>query len=489
MSLALTERGPMGRLRARLAVRSNRARALSTMLFFIDLAGITIASLVAAGLRDRLQIFRPTADVAVNVGQVAIILAAAWMGCLMLGGAHRAGHTGMGTREYTVVATWSLVAAGIIAIALYLTSYDLSRGFYVLVFTVGIPLLIADRYVVRRIVHRLRSRGHLRSSVLVAGHPGHVDRLTATLDRERWLGYEVVGALTHDEVCTETPGGLDILGRPGDALEVLKSVGAHGVIFAEGSFSQATGFNELARDFEDEDAQLIVVPTLTDISAGRVNVRPLAGIPLVFVEQPRAIKAGSWGKRVFDLVGATVLIVLSTPLMAAVALAIKLEDGGPVLFRQRRTGLKGVEFDCLKFRSMVVDAESRLRELESQNQASGVLFKIKDDPRITRVGGFIRRYSLDELPQFFNVWTGKMSLVGPRPALPREVARYSKLVMRRLDVRPGITGLWQVSGRSDLPWDETVRLDLYYVDNWTMLQDLNIIGRTTGAILRSRGAY
>jgi len=189
------------------------------------------------------------------------------------------------------------------------------------------------------------------------------------------------------------------------------------------------------------------------------------------------------------VLGSSLLILLSAPVMLAVAWAISVEDGGPVLFRQRRTGLKGEDFDCLKFRSMVVDAEQRLDGLQAHNHGAGVLFKLKDDPRITRVGRFIRRFSLDELPQFFNVLSGRMSLVGPRPALPSEVARYQEHVLRRLDVRPGMTGLWQVSGRSDLPWDETVRLDLYYVDNWSMLQDLNILGRTFGAVVRPRGAY
>jgi exopolysaccharide biosynthesis polyprenyl glycosylphosphotransferase len=249
----------------------------------------------------------------------------------------------------------------------------------------------------------------------------------------------------------------------------------------------ASAFNRLARQLEDQDAQLVVVPGLTDVSAARMNLRPVGGLPLVYVESPRALLAMRWSKRLFDVVGAAAALLLAAPVMAVIALAIRIEDRGPVVFKQVRVGLKGQPFNFYKFRSMAVDAEQRLPQLQSE--LSGVLFKIKSDPRVTRVGRLIRRLSLDELPQLLNVLQGQMSLVGPRPALPREVAQYQQDVHRRLDVRPGLTGLWQVSGRSDLSWDDTVRLDLYYVDNWSLLQDLMILTRTVGAVLNSRGAY
>jgi exopolysaccharide biosynthesis polyprenyl glycosylphosphotransferase len=231
----------------------------------------------------------------------------------------------------------------------------------------------------------------------------------------------------------------------------------------------------------------VVVPGLTDVSAARMNLRPVGGLPLVYVESPRALLAMRWSKRLFDVVGAAVVLLLAAPVMGLIALVIKIEDRGPVVFKQVRVGLKGQTFNFYKFRSMAVDAEQRLAEM--QHQGNDVLFKMKTDPRVTRVGRFIRRLSLDELPQLLNVLEGKMSLVGPRPALPREVALYHEDVHRRLDVRPGLTGLWQVSGRSDLSWDDTVRLDLYYVDNWSLLQDLMILTRTVGAVLNPRGAY
>nr|NLI51548.1 sugar transferase [Propionibacterium sp.] len=476
--------------RPRWSVRNHRDRLLAAGLVAADAVVVLTTAVVAVFLRDELPVFRPTLDVAENVLPWAAALVGVWMLSLFIGGAYRARSTGVGTREYTTVLVWSLIAAGAVAIALYLSSYNLSRGFFLLFFGFGTPALILERFLIRRVVNATRARGHFPALLLIAGATANIEGISKVLQRERWLGYRVVGALPSEGGdAIETPSGIPVVGVPVDALAAVESTGAHAVLFAEGSFSQPADFNEMARQLEAHNVQMIVVPTLTDIAAGRLAVRPVAGMPLVFVEEPRARRAGSWAKRAFDVVGASLLIVLSAPVMLAVAWAISVEDGGPVLFRQRRIGLKGEEFDCYKFRSMSVDAERHLAELQEANVGAGVLFKVKDDPRVTRVGRVLRRFSLDELPQFFNVLSGRMSLVGPRPALPSEVARYPRHVLRRLDVRPGITGLWQVSGRSDLSWDETVRLDLYYVDNWSMLQDLNILGRTFGAVVRSRGAY
>jgi exopolysaccharide biosynthesis polyprenyl glycosylphosphotransferase len=261
------------------------------------------------------------------------------------------------------------------------------------------------------------------------------------------------------------------------------------VVFTEGAFPSAVDFRRIAWDLEGHHVQMAVVPSLSDISSGRIAMRPVGGLPLVHVEQPQSLGASRGLKRVFDFLGGSVLLLLAAPVMLVFAVAIKLQDGGPVLFRQTRVGRDGELFECLKFRSMVVDAEARLSGVTHLNENDGVLFKVQRDPRITRVGRIIRRYSIDELPQLVNVINGDMSLVGPRPALPSEVRRYAPDVQRRLHVRPGMTGLWQVSGRSDLSWDDTVRLDLYYVDNWSIVQDLSIMARTLHAVARSRGAY
>lgn len=472
------------------APRLRGRRLRSASLFVVDVAAIALASALAILGRDHLTIFRPSEDIAGNVLPVAGVLLLIWIMCLGLAGAYQWKRIGVGAGEFNVVLSGSLLAAGVAGVTAYLASYDLSRGFYILVFLIGIPLLFMGRLAVRQVVHRLRARGTLGTQVLLVGDERHVEQLAAVLRRSRWLGYTIDGAILSTGPGTpSTRSGIPVLGGIGDVAEIARARGSELIIFTEGSFVKGQSFNHLARQLEDHHAQLVIVPSLTDVSAARMNLRPVAGVPLVYVESPRSARPTRWGKRAFDIVGSAALLILASPLMAAIAVAIKLEDGGPILFRQTRAGLKGKPFPCLKFRSMVPDAEKLLAELRERNEASAVLFKMKKDPRITRTGRFIRRFSLDELPQLWNVLRGEMSLVGPRPALPSEVAEYQAHVHRRLDVRPGLSGLWQVSGRSDLSWDDTVRLDLYYVDNWSMLQDLSILWRTVGAVLSSRGAY
>src|SRR5699024_1232553 len=239
----------------------------------------------------------------------------------------------------------------------------------------------------------------------------------------------------------------------------------------------------------DHSISLILARALTDIAGPRIHSHPVADLPLIHVSTPRLDGFSAALKRAFDILGAALGLIVISPLMVATAIAIKLDDGGPVFFRQTRAGRDSRPFTMLKFRSMVADAEARLAELESQDDGNGVLFKMKTDPRITRVGRVIRAYSIDELPQLVNVLLGAMSMVGPRPPLMSEVERYGSDVMRRLTVKPGITGLWQVGGRSDLDWEESVRLDLYYVENWSIVQDLIIIFRTVRVVLTRDGAY
>jgi exopolysaccharide biosynthesis polyprenyl glycosylphosphotransferase len=261
------------------------------------------------------------------------------------------------------------------------------------------------------------------------------------------------------------------------------------VLVARGGYATSQELRRIAWDLEGSDIDLIVVPSLTDVAGPRIHMRPVAGLPLLHVEQPQAGEAGGLSKRLFDLVVSSCALVVLSPLLLVVAVVVKVHDGGPVFFRQARIGRRGEPFGMLKFRSMVVDAEHRLADIAHLNESDGVLFKVRDDPRITPFGRFIRRYSIDELPQLANVLRGQMSLVGPRPPLPAEVDRYADDVHRRLLVRPGLTGLWQVSGRSGLSWEESVRLDLYYVDNWSMLADLVIIAKTVRAVLGKHGAY
>jgi exopolysaccharide biosynthesis polyprenyl glycosylphosphotransferase len=456
------------------------------VLYLVDTVAISTALVLAVSGR-RLLPFVVTPDALPWWALPA--LAAAWLASLRIFGADSLRHLRAGVTEYKRVIMASGTLAAIVGISSYLLKADFPRGIYVLLFAIGTIGLVSARLARRRTMAAIHRRGALTTPLLVAGDLGQVDHVSKVLNRETWLGYRVIGAVTRGFSEQTTPGGLPVLGTTEDVVDVIREQHVESVIFAEGSFDSPADFRRMAWQLEEHDIQMIVVPTAADISAQRMAIRPVAGLPLVDVDRPQAIAAARWIKRSFDILGAGILLVLAAPVLALTALAIKLDDGGPVLFRQSRVGLRGKEFSCLKFRSMCTDAEARLAALAAQNEGAGPLFKMADDPRITRVGRLIRRLSIDELPQLWNAFRGEMSLVGPRPALPSEVAQYDDDTRRRLDVRPGLTGLWQVSGRSRLSWDDTVRLDLYYVDNWSMTQDLVILARTAQAVVSSAGAY
>ena len=454
-------------------------------LYLTDTVVIFTTLLVAISIRGLLPFAGPVEPMAV---WMAPLLVAAWLVALRLFGADSLRHLRAGATEYKRVLMASFALAGVVGVTSYLFRAEFPRGIFVPFFAIGASALVIVRYLRRRLMAALHRRGALTTPILVAGSAGHVDHVAKVLQREAWLGYRVVGAVTRER-SEQTPGGLPVLGGLEDVVDVIRGEEIDSVIFAEGAFASPAEFRRMAWQLEEQDIQMIVVPTATDISAQRLAVRPVAGLPLVDVDRPQAVAAARWIKRTFDVVGSALLLLVAAPIVGMAALAIKLEDGGPVIFRQDRVGLKGAMFKCLKLRSMAVDAEVRLAALLAQNEGAGPLFKLTHDPRITKVGRFIRRFSIDELPQLWNAFRGDMSLVGPRPALPTEVAQYDSDARRRLDVRPGLTGLWQVSGRSNLSWDDTVRLDLYYVDNWSMTQDLMILARTAQAVVGSSGAY
>ena len=447
------------------------------------LATFFVASAIASVLRTSPQTVPQTGALLASAG-----LGLAWLLALRLTGAYSIRHLTAGADEYKRVINAAAGAAGLFGIACFLMKYDYPRLTFALWMVFGVLALWAGRYTRRHVMQRFHAKGLMQTPVLVAGSDHHVDEVAIALQRARWSGYKIVGAVTREDR-RQTATGLPVLGLFDDVVDVIKSKGIATVIFTEGSFASPAEFRRLAWKLEECQVQMMVVPTMADVGADRLEFSPMAGLPLVSVDRPRALNSLRWSKRFTDIVGSAVLLVLAAPVLLLAALAIKLEDGGPVIFRQSRVGLKGEEFYCLKFRSMCVDAEAKIAALQSQNEGAGLLFKMAHDPRITRVGNFIRRFSIDELPQLWNTLRGDMSLVGPRPALPREVAQYDSDTMRRLHVRPGLTGLWQVSGRSNLSWEDTVRLDLYYVDNWSAVRDLMILAKTAKAVLGSSGAY
>lgn len=467
-------------------------RLIVAVLVVSDLAVLVAACVLAVVIRRPLSVVGVSQELPVSLVASSAVIAAVWMVSLLVFGASNPRHIGSGAEIYRGVLMGTLGAIGVIGTVLFLADIPLSRPYVVVLFPVGAALLLLVRALVRRGVNLARARGGLRSQVLVVGSTGHVRGIVRTLGREVWLGYDVVGAIA--PVSDERPdevAGVPVLGDESATLDLVREHRPDIVLFTAGSSSSAEEFRRVAWELEGLDVGVIVVPAVSEISGDRIRMRPVAGLPLVHMDLPRSRKALKKGKRLFDIIASATLLLMLAPVLAVVALAVRLGDGGDVIFRQQRVGRTGERFEFLKFRSMVADAEARRAELEQQARDRGndVLFKMSDDPRITRVGKFLRRYSLDELPQLWNVLRGDMSLVGPRPALPREVRAYDEDARRRLAVRPGITGLWQVSGRSDLSWDDTVRLDLFYVDNWSFMQDLLILVRTARAVLASRGAY
>lgn len=472
------------------SARANWLRALPLTALLIDVAIMLGVGIVAIVGRRELDVFQSSAAVEGQLTVAGPLILVAWIGVLSLFGAYQRDAFGAGTDEYKRVLNGSLTAASIAGVGCYLAKFPLSRGFFLLAFLLGIPALILGRWLLRRALHSARRRGSLRERAIVVGTRSHIDEVAAILRRESWLGYDIVGALTPEHDLTEeTATGIPVLGNVDDVSGSVQVAGATVLFFAGGAVGSSAQFRKTLWDLERHNVSVIVAPSVTDISSERLTVRPVGGLPLIHIDAPTWSDATRWGKRTFDILGSSALLLVFLPLLLFAAVRIRIHDRGPVLFRQTRIGRDGDEFQCLKFRTMCVDAEDRLAELYAEVGHVDGLFKMESDPRITAPGRWLRRFSIDELPQLVNVLVGDMSLVGPRPPLPVEAAAYDLDTNRRLHVRPGMTGLWQVSGRSDLSWDETVRLDLYYVDNWSMLQDLVILTRTVGAVLSSRGAY
>ena len=351
--------------------------------------------------------------------------------------------------------------------------------------------LFTSRYVLRRVLHARRSRDLCMHPVLIAGSLDEVADLVLRTRRERHYGWLVTGVCIPGVPadCQLEVHGVPVVGGLDDVPTLVRGGGYRIVAVAPDAHWTRQRLRQLAWDMEGVPTELVIAPALMEVTGPRLHVDPVYGLTLLRVSQPTFTGARWVLKGVLDRIAACSALLVLAPVMAAVALAIKLEDGGPVLFRQERVGKASGRFAMVKFRSMVVDADQCRAELEAMNEGAGPLFKLRSDPRVTRVGGFIRRYSLDELPQLINVVTGDMSIVGPRPPLPAEVERYGMGALRRLLVKPGITGLWQISGRSNLTWEETVRLDLRYVENWSLMRDLVIVWKTLNAVLGGDGAY
>jgi len=420
-----------------------------------------------------------------------------WIVAAFLNRAYETRYLFVGTDEYQRVIRGGLAATAAIAIFSYGAGKEIARGYVVIALPVATVGCVLARFAARKVLHHAHERGkHLRR-VVVVGYHRAVQELVQQLRRERYHGMEVVGACLPEPITTRDGGRLvvrtqvdvPVFGAFHDVAGAVGKADADTVIVLSCPEFDSTALRRLAWQLERAEVDLVVASALLDIGVDRTSIRVIDGLPMLQVGHARLRGARRVIKGGFDFMMAALGLAVLSPLMLTVAAVIRATSPGPALFRQVRVGKDGREFRIFKFRTMYTDAEARLSELADLNEHDGLLFKIRNDPRVTKIGAVLRRYSIDELPQLLNVLRGEMSLVGPRPPLPSEVALYPLDMRRRLAVKPGLTGLWQVSGRADLPWEEVVRLDLRYVEAWSLTLDLVILLRTVTAVFRSSGAY
>lgn len=400
---------------------------------------------------------------------------------------------GAGATEYKRVMHSTLRAFGLLAIIMVVFQLNVVRGFFAIALPLGMVLLVLARWLWRRWIARQRATGSYLSNAVVLGNTDDVQYVISQLTANLSTGFRVAGvAVTSPDLDTEMDPSwyrVPVPSNTADIARVVRLSGADTVIVAGNLPGGPTTIQELGWRLGDLSTELVLASSLTNVAGPRVHFRPVEGLPLMHVELPQYSGGKHLYKRVTDVILSLFALLVLSPLLLVLGLIVRLDSSGPALFHQERIGRNGETFKMIKFRSMVVDAEQRIDALAGNNEAAGLLFKMAHDPRVTKCGRWMRKFSLDELPQFWNVLVGNMSLVGPRPPLAREVAQYRAPTHRRLLIKPGITGLWQVNGRSNLAWDEAVRLDLYYVENWSLTGDLIILWRTAKAIYAPEGAY
>ena len=454
------------------------------VLLAVDVVAMTTSTAIGYGLRFG------TGPAPHNYLAYAAGIVVGWLLALQNAGGYDIRHLATGATEAKIVLRATAVTVSVLATYCYATKTEMARGFVVGVIPVGVILLFIGRALTRQFVNYRRRNGEWVHRILAVGTTESVHHLLEVTERATGAGLNVVGVCVEDSPKGAVIGaGVEVVGGVRDAAATAQLIDAD-VVAVTSSGLGPRGVRELGWELEGTGRGLVIAPALTEIAGPRVRVSPVEGLPLVWLEQPQLGRLPRLMKRSLDLVVGVLMTLVALPFLLVVAIAIKLDSRGPVFYRQRRLGVHGSEFMVLKLRTMFVDADARRVDYLQLNDSDGggVLFKMRRDPRITRVGRLLRQFSIDELPQLLQVVTGRMSLVGPRP-LAVEDSTYTGSARRRLLVRPGLTGLWQVSGRSDLSWDDAVRLDLYYVENWSLGVDIGILARTILAVVRRTGAY
>lgn len=427
--------------------------------------------------------------------QISITLFVGWMIALAVFRTRDPKVLDSATKQYQAVARATFTLFAWIAIMALLLKWAPSRGFLGVSFALGLSLLFLERRAWRAWVLRQRRKGRYLAKVLVIGGVRSAKTMTLRFSSDAGSGFRVVGVWVPDRVAAPDERfhvddtAVPVMGTESDLGQALKVDAVDTVVVTDTEHLGHDGMRELAWALEDRDVNLLVAPNVVDVAGPRVHLEAHGNMPLIYLSGPSYSRARTLRRAFFDRTFAALVLLMASPVLLLAMLAIRLTSRGPVFYRSERIGTHGVPFQMFKLRTMVNGADQMREELAHHNDGAGPLFKMREDPRVTRVGRVLRRYSIDELPQFLNVLKGDMSVVGPRPPLRAEVDAYSDHMKRRLLVKQGVTGLWQVSGRSDLSWEDSIRLDLDYVENWTMLRDIQIIVRTARAVLASRGAY
>ncbi|MEO6318284.1 MAG: sugar transferase, partial [Acidimicrobiales bacterium] len=474
-----------GRVGSIAAARWGRLRLRKLVLVAGDLVAVSIAMAMSASLYRVL----PAESTAVAARHLIVSLLSLpiWFACLVRARLYSSRYISSRLFEFRRVVNAAGASVMTTAAVAFMLKMYIPRGWLLMTFVLSVIVLTASRDVVRRTFNAQRRRGRRHRSVVIVGANSEGREIASLLEASPDHSYRVRG-FVDDDLPPGTPvNGIPVLGGTHSTVAVAREHGVTGVLIAASALGLAES-SRLASRLTAADLYVEVCTGVCDVAVERLAVESHGRLTFFHIEPVRLDGWRGAAKRGFDIAIATICLVLTAPVLAIAGLAIKVESRGPIIFRQRRVGMSGAEFQILKLRSMVADAEARITDLLDQNQADGPLFKMRDDPRITRVGRWLRRLSIDEIPQFWNVLRGEMSLVGPRPALPSEVAGWSEQLHDRLSVRPGITGMWQVSGRSDATFEEYTRLDLYYVYNWSLLTDLAMVAKTVPTVLSRRGS-
>ena len=477
---------------ARLGEESPRARRAWRTSYVRRLVLGDLVCAALAGLAALLVRFGPEPAQTPAASAVAgLALPSVWLGSIVIARAYEERFLWVGAEEFRRVFFAAVVLLATLATASWAFQLEVARGFVVLAVPMALSLTLAHRCAQRQLLHRARRRGEHLQTTLLVGHRNSIAALDEQLAREKSHGYRVVGCCLPDHQLRPADAfrGLPILGDLTAVAATVRLYKIDTVAVLPCPELDGAALRRLGWALEKTDAELLLAPAVTEIVGTRVRIRPVSGLPLMHMERPELTGIRRLGKDVFDKVAAGLGVLFLVPVLVGLAVAVKATSRGPVLYRQERVGRDGRTFSMLKFRSMVVGADRMVDDLAAETDGNGVLFKKKDDPRLTSIGRIMRRYSLDELPQLFNVLRGSMSLVGPRPPLPTEVEKYGFDMHRRFLVKPGLTGLWQISGRSDLSWDDSVRIDVRYVENWSLTFDFMILWKTVAAVWRGSGPY